>query len=451
MHRVNVQQKETAGVVDKVLTRGEKVFIEDTELKMFRKYKWYVIAMLWAACFLNYADRQGVFVLLPLLRTEFHVSTVQLAIVGSSFMWTYALFGGVAGWLGDCISRKRLILGGLFLWLLITAATTRVHTFWQLASLRALSGIAEAVYFPAAMSLISSYHGPETRSRAMSIHQSAVYAGTAGGGVFVSALGERFGWRISFAYLGGLGLCLFFVLLVFLREPNSAVSSVMKSSKERVLLREILVGTLAKPLVLRLIAAFIGANFVAMAFMVWLPSFLFTKFHMGLAMAGANATIYLQTASVIGVLCGGIIGDRVSHKGRGGRMRTQAFGTLLGAIFLVFIGWSATIRIVIIAMIGFGFCKGIYESNLWAALHDVVHEKMRATAVGVMNALGYISGSFAPLSIAAGSRRYGMGFCLSATSLVYLSVAALLLWNARACSQNIHAFRLRSFEDTMRT
>jgi MFS family permease len=401
--------------------------------------------MLWFVCFLNYADRQGVFALLPLLRSEFHLSNIQLALLGSSFMWTYALFGPVAGWLGDCISRKWLILGGLCLWLSVTVATIRVWEYWQLTSLRALDGIAEAVYFPAAMSLISSYHGPETRSRAMSIHQSAVYAGTIGGGVLASLFGEHFGWRVNFIYFGGLGLTLFLVLLAFLKEPQAITASDIQPEpikQNHVSLRDILVEIFAKPVVLRLVVAFIGANFVAMGFMVWLPSFLFSKFHMSLAIAGANATIYLQTASVLGVLFGGVLGDRITRKDRGGRMRIQAFGALLGAVFLFFIGWTATVQMVILAMIGFGFCKGIYESSLWASLHDVVQPKLRATAVGVMNALGYIGGSIAPLAIATGSHSFGMGRCLSATSLVYIGVAAILLWNARLYSRTVLPLRL---------
>jgi MFS family permease len=171
---------------------------------MQKNYKWCVIAMLWFVCFLNYTDRQVVFVLFPLLRVQFHLSDIQLALLGSSFMWMYAIFGPVAGWLGDRLSRRGLILGGLFLWLGVTTATILSRSYWQLAVLRALGGISEALYFPAVMSPISDYHGPETRFRAMSLHQSAVYAGTVGGGVLASMVAERFGWRSNFILFGSM-------------------------------------------------------------------------------------------------------------------------------------------------------------------------------------------------------------------------------------------------------
>jgi MFS family permease len=406
---------------------------------MQKNYKWYVIAMLWFVCFLNYADRQAIFVLFPLLRVQFHLSDMQLALLGSSFMWMYAVTGPIAGWLGDRFSRRGLILSGLIFWLCVTAATVLSRSYWQLTVLRAFSGIAEALYFPAAMSLISGYHGPDTRSRAMSIHQSAVYAGTVGGGVLSAVIAERFGWRSNFILLGSIGMTLLFVLLAFLKEPPRGYWTTQESAGTHqpvhLPLRAILSDIFGSPLVVRLILVFIGANFVAMIFLVWLPSFLYGKFHMSLSMSGVSATVYLQAASIVGVLCGGILADKMAHSGRGGRMKVQALGLIAGAPFLFLTGWTLSIPILIFAMIGFGYFKGIYDSNIWASLHDVVRPECRASAVGIMNSLGWLGGGIAPLAIAAASKHFGMGVCLSATSMVYILVAGVLLWNARAANR----------------
>jgi len=399
---------------------------------MFIQPKWRVVALLWTVCWLNYADRQAIFALFPLLRGEFGVDSVRLALLGTSFMWVYALSGPLAGWAGDRFSRRGLILCGLVLWLLTTVATLLSRSFWQMVVLRAFSGLAEAVYFPAAMSLIASYHGPETRSRAMSLHQSAVYAGTIGGGVLAALVGERFGWRSSFFLFGAAGLAIFVLLLFLLKEPERSQSADgQKTMPATALLKLTLRETLMEPLANRLVLAFMGANFVAMIFLVWLPSFLFSKFHMSLTMAGVSATVYLQLAAVVGVLLGGVMADRWAAHRRGGRMRTQALGLALGTPFLFLTGWSPAITLLIVGMIGLGFCKGIYESNIWAALYDVVRPECRATAVGLMNALGWLGGGLAPLAIAAASQHFSMSLCLSATSCVYALAAGLLWWNGR--------------------
>lgn len=393
--------------------------------------------MLWTVCWLNYADRQAIFALFPLLRTEFGVDSVRLALLGSSFMWVYALSGPVAGWAGDRLSRRGLILTGLGVWLLVTVATILSRSFWQMVFLRAFSGLAEAVYFPAAMSLIASWHGPETRSRAMSVHQSAVYAGTIGGGVLAAFIGERLGWRSSFFVFGSAGMAILVLLLCFLKEPERMMAADKKNALPATqLLRLTLRETLVEPLAHRLVLVFIGANFVAMIFLVWLPSFLYAKFHMSLSMAGVSATVYLQLASVAGVLTGGALADRWARWTRAGRMRTQALGLLAGTPFLFLTGWSPSVALLVAGMIGLGFCKGLYESNLWASLYDVVRPECRATAVGLMNSLGWLGGGLAPLAIAAASQHFSMSLCLSATSSVYALAACLLWWNGRQIARS---------------
>ena len=141
-------------------------------------YKWLMVAMLWSVCFLNYADRQVIFTVFPLLGTEFHLSNTSLSVLSASFMCTYALFGPLAGLICDRMPRRTLILGALVFWSLTAAATALVRNYAQLVTCVALGGLGEAFYFPAAMSMIADYHAADTRSRAMSLHQSSVYIGS---------------------------------------------------------------------------------------------------------------------------------------------------------------------------------------------------------------------------------------------------------------------------------
>src|SRR5215216_6625979 len=178
-------------------------------------YKWCVVAMLWFVCFFNYADRQAIFSVFPLLKSEMGLSDVQLGIVGSSFMWVYAGVGPLAGLVGDRLRRKTLIIGGLVFWSLITIATALSTNYTHLVIFRALEGFGEAFYFPASMSMLSDYHAADTRSRAMAFHQSSVYAGTVAGW-----MGQLYGWRSSFYLFGSAGILYGVFLLLLLREPS---------------------------------------------------------------------------------------------------------------------------------------------------------------------------------------------------------------------------------------
>ena len=264
-------------------------------------YRWLVVAMLWCVCLFNYADRQAIYSVFPLLKSEMGLSDIQLGIVGGSFMWVYAAALPFAGIIGDTFSRKTLILGGLIFWSLITLATALSRNFWALVIFRGLEGLGEAFYFPASMSLISDYHSPRTRSRAMSFHQSSVYVGTIAGGTAAGFLAQRYGWRSGFYMFGTLGILLGFVLLFTLKEPQRGQSEQIEVPPEKEPIFKAIFSILSTPMVLILILVFTGANFVAAIFLTWMPSYLNRTFSMSLSMAGLNATFWLQIASILGV------------------------------------------------------------------------------------------------------------------------------------------------------
>ncbi|MDQ6706497.1 MAG: MFS transporter, partial [Acidobacteriota bacterium] len=96
------------------------------------RYKWFVVGLLWFVCLFNYADRQAIFSVFPLLKKELGLSDVQLGYIASSFMWMYAISAPLAGWMGDRFRRKTVILAGLIFWSCITIATALSTSYGQL-------------------------------------------------------------------------------------------------------------------------------------------------------------------------------------------------------------------------------------------------------------------------------------------------------------------------------
>ncbi len=352
---------------------------------MKSNYKWWVVALLWFVCFFNYADRQAIFSVFEPIKGEMGLSDAQLGIVGASFMWVYAAAAPLAGLIGDRFKRKTLILGGLIFWSLITVATAFSKNYTHLVICRALEGFGEAFYFPASMALLSDYHGHDTRSRAMAIHQSSVYAGTIAGGSVAGIMADHYGWRSSFYLFGWFGVLLGIILLFLLKEPRrgqSEAAEVEANAHAALDLRQpnvlaSIAEILKTPMVRILILVFVGANFVAMIFLTWMPTYLKRTFQMSLSMSGVSATIYLQIASVLGVITGGILADRLRRKHAGGRMMAQSLGLFAGVPFIFLTGWTLSIPVLVLAMIGFGYFKGMYDANIRASLHDVVKDDSR--------------------------------------------------------------------------
>ncbi len=371
----------------------------------------------------------------PLIKQQLGLTDVQLGIVGAAFMWMYALFGPLAGWLCDRLPRKILVLGGLIAWSLVTALTAVCHTYGQLVLCRALSGLGEAVYLPASMSLIGDYHwSSHTFSRHVSSPVKRVCGHDRGRSDFRSRRPvlwlamELHPLRIlrDFVRRGGRKV----PHGTLARAARRRCSSLPASHGGGNLFHE-LKALLASPIVRLLILAFVGANFVAVVFLTWMPSFLYGKFHMSLSMAGLNGTMYLQLSSVVGVLCGGLLADYLARRFAGGRMLTQALGLFLGIPFLFFTGWAASVPAVVLGMIGFGYCKGLYDANIFASLYDVVAVRQRGIAAGMLNSLGWLGGGFAPIAIALAANKYGMGPSISGTALVYCISGLLMLLAAQ--------------------
>jgi MFS family permease len=403
-------------------------------------YRWAVVAMLWFVCVFNYADRQAIFSVFPVLKSEMGLSDVQLSVVGSSFMWVYALCGPFAGALTDRFRRKTLIIGGLVFWSAVTVATALSQDYWHLVILRALQGLGEAFFFPAAMSLISDYHGRETRSKAMAINQSGVYAGTIAGGALAGLLAQVYGWRSSFYVFGALGMGLGLALWTMLREPARGQSDEGGAAGHGSIdfgegLLNTLKRTFAHRMSLVLMSVFIGANFVAVIFLTWMPSLLVRKFHMSLSMAGLNGTAYIQIASVCGVMTGGWLADRFARRSLSGRMKTQLIGLMAGVPFIFLTGWTLSAPVLVLAMAGFGYAKGLYDANIWASLYDVVEPERRGTALGVMNSMAWLGGSAGPVAVAYAAQSFGMGLAISMSSMVYGLMALLMMWGIRKYMQ----------------
>ncbi len=404
------------------------------------RYGWWVVFMLWVVCFLNYSDRQAIFSVFPKLETEFGFDKVQLGLIGSAFMWVYALAAPLAGFAGDRCRRKHLILGGCLFWSFVTMLTGLCGRLWQFVSVRALEGLGESFYFPASTSLMSDYHGTTTRSRALAIHNSGVYLGTIAGGWLGAWFAVHTGWRTGFYVFGGAGILLALTLYRFLREPvrgqaeNRPAASSAEPAPAPLALREIGPAILRNPTALLLLAAFLGANFVAAIFLTWTPTFLFEKFHFQLTAAGLSGSVFIHLASALSIPFGGWLADRWARRRAGGRMLVQALGLLAGSVFVFLVGATQDVKTLLMVMSLFGVCKGLYDSNIFAAIFDVVEPRARGTAAGIMNTVGWGGGALGPLAVGwfsehgrAASQMENMSEAISFCSVIYVAGALLLL------------------------
>ncbi len=412
------------------------------------RYKWLVVAYLWVICFLNYADRSSIFALFPMLRQEFSLSGAQLGLIGSVFLWVYSLSSPLAGLLGDRFKRKDVVLASLGIWSAITAVTGLVRSVPQLLFCRGLMGISEAAYFPAALALLSDHHGRETRSTAISIHQSGLYIGYLGGGALGGVLAGRLGWRFPFYVFGVLGIVALLFFGKMLQEParGTAEDVAPVQSTARPVKRPIkkMLGDLtACPTAIALAIVHFGVLSVAWIIFAWAPFYVHEKFQLSLAMAAVQSTTALQIPSVLGIVTGGLLADRLMRRGIHGRMTTLILGLALGAPFLALLGWGSRAYLALAGLAGFGFFKGFFDGNGPPAIYDVVHPASRSSVYGIFNSISGVSSGFGVLLVGALKDSIGLGNLLASLAVIYLGSAATL-WLAARRYLNLDVGKLRA-------
>ncbi len=394
-----------------------------------------LVAFMWGAYFLNYCDRQAVFAMFPALKTDLLITDTQLGLTGSIFLWVYGIGCPIAGQIADRVSKRWLVVGSLAIWSLVTVATGFATSVFMLLALRAAMGISESLYMPAAIALTANAHAPEKRSRAIAALTTAQIVGTVGGAWFGGWMAQRGQWREAFFALGAVGLLYAIPYFLFLRGVKEDAQVETKKSGSG-----LAIGSLLRvPTYLVLCVAFPIFVFGLWLLYGWLPSFLHDKFSLNLADAAFTATAYLQGATLIGMLGGGFLADRLYQETRAARMWLLAASLLLCAPCLHALGSSETLAATRLAAIGFGLFSGLLMGNIFPAAFEVVPADTRASAVGFLNFCGALVSGFAPLLGGMWKRTIGIESLLSTTAAAYLVGAALVIAGIRFLFPNDYA------------
>lgn len=388
-------------------------------------YKWELLVILWVAYFLNQGDRQIYSAVLPLIKADLKLSDVELGLVATTFTLLYGAFVPLAGCLGDFVPKKWILCLSLLTFSIGTLLTGFSGGLLMLILFRSVAtGVGEAFYYPAANALIGQYHR-DTRAQAMAVHQTSLYVGIVASSWIAGWVGELHGWRTTFYTFGSFGVLLAAVVALRLRNEHRD-AEVAGPAREEVKLREVLRTILRTPTIYFLSVAFGGMVFAGVGWITWMPTFLYEKFHLPLKDAALYAMLYHHIFAFLGVMVGGRVSDRLAIRRRTIRMEIEILGLLLGAPFIWLMGASSNLTVVYVALAGFGFFRGLYDSNLFAALFDVIPTRYRSSATGLMLSCAFTVGATSPMLLGYVKQHVNLGVGLSSLAFVYLFSAAVI-------------------------
>lgn len=368
-------------------------------MKNKKFYPWLVVALLWVVALLNYMDRQ----MLSTMQGAMKLDIVELqkaeafGALMAVFLWIYGIVSPFAGVVADRVSRKKLVVGSLFVWSAVTYLMGYASDFTQLYWLRALMGVSEALYIPSALSLIADWHEGKSRSLAIGIHMTGLYVGQAVGG-FGATIAATFSWHSTFYWFGIIGIAYSVVLALLLHDKPKAAAAVAASPNPATLMKKeslwrglsVVLSTWAFWVILIYFAV---PSLPGWATKNWLPTLFADSLGLDMAQAGPMSTITIAASSFVGVLLGGVLSDKWVLRNIRGRIYTSAIGLGMTIPALILLGFGHSVVEVVGAGMLFGIGFGMFDANNMPILCQIISAKYRATAYGVMNMVGVFAGA----------------------------------------------------------
>jgi MFS transporter, Spinster family, sphingosine-1-phosphate transporter len=375
-----------------------------------------LLAVLALINFVNFADRQVLNPLVPLLRQHFGVTDTQLGSLQWVLLLVLAFASIPSGFLADRFNEPKIISVGVLFWSVAAIASGLAPTFAFLFVARGLVGIGEAAYAPAAQSLISDSFSKDNRALAQSIFATGMLLGGVSGLALGGIMGERHGWQHAFFIVGIIGVIPGLTALKLQQPPRRPRSEVVPMME-----------LLRVPAFLAMIAAGICITFSSVSFVTWGIDYAKNYKDFSTREASLSLAIIALLTSVLGAVAAGFFADRVQKKLSYGRVLVIALAFLAAAPFLLVAIQADEKWLVLAGFFGSMFFMSWYHGPTTAVIHDLTPQRAHATAIGIYMSATLALGGFGPLLIGKISDMSDLQIGLQAATAVMVFGALLLL------------------------
>jgi MFS transporter, Spinster family, sphingosine-1-phosphate transporter len=379
-------------------------------------YQIRLLAVLALINFVNFAARQVFIPLIPLLRDHLHVTDAQLGSLQTFLLIVLAAGSIPFGFLADRFSRKAIIAIGILFWSVATFAGGLVSTFLFFLVARAMVGLGEAAYAPAAQSMISGAFPQERRAMAQAIFATGMLLGGAAGQALGGIIGPRYGWQEALFVVGFAGILPGLALFGIEEPPRGPRCEVVPIRR-----------LLLVPAFVAMIAAGICITFASVSLLTWGIDFAVNYKDFSLREASVSLALIALLSLVFGVLTGGWIADQLQKRLAYGRIIAVAAAFLLAAPFLLLAIQSEEKQVVLMGLFVAGFFMSWYHGPVTAVLHDMMPRRAHATSVGVYMFATQLVGGLGPQVVGKISDLHDLQLGLQIAVAVLVCGALLML------------------------
>jgi MFS family permease len=379
----------------------------DTPAKATVATTWWPLAILVAINVLNFYDRQVAGAVVEPVRKEFLLSDTQIGLLNTLSLILYGLVGLPLGLMADRVSRKKLLAAGIVVWAAFTACARWVNSYSFLMVTRLGVGVGEATAAPTATSWIGDLFPAERRSKPLALFMLGVPVGGALSFFFTGPIALHYGWRAAMVVAAAPALLLV-PLLLMLREPARGAS-------EKRTFAQAGAGSIMQVLRvptfwwIALSGAFVNFNLYSIG--LFFPAFFGRIHHMNVASAGIMTGIVYAVGGILGGSLAGILGDRIVHRSRSGRMKIAAAAALISvplSYFGIHQGYGQLALALPLLTLSYGLLN-MYYGLVYASIHDIVAPALRGTSMSIYFLVMYLIGaSWGTLIIGKMSDRFAL-------------------------------------------
>jgi ACS family glucarate transporter-like MFS transporter len=375
------------------------------------KMRWCVAAMMWAAIAINYIDRTVLSAAAPKIQAEYGLGPMEMGVVLSAFFWSYALLQLPAGYLADRFGQKKTLGLAVLWWSLATAVTGIATGFKSLIGLRIALGVGEAAAYPSNAGIAAKWFPRGERATVAGIFDSGSKFGGAIALPMIVWLMSLYGWKQTFAIVGGLGVVWAVVWWWMFRETPAQHPGVNQAELAHIRGGQAQSAAEDSTMPMKWYELFRHRNIWAMCigffminynsyfFITWLPTYLVKERHMGLLQMGFMASLPLVVSMFVEVLAGWL-SDKVYKSGKFSITAIRKTFLVVGLVMASSIGFAAFAESAMMAVILLCVAKSgttVAASQVWALPGDVAPRNMTSMVAGVQNSISNLGGVIGPI------------------------------------------------------
>jgi MFS family permease len=387
--------------------------------------KWRLVVLLFAGLALDYFSRLALFSTVPLWARDLHEKESSVGLLVAAFLLTYGCLSPIAGFIGDRVSRRKILVASVGISSIVTVASSAVVNGEQLIVLRVVLGIAQVAYIPVGQAFIADFHRSGTQGRASGLFLCGAYLGILLSGFPAAWIATNFGWRAMLQISGGLGIILAAAMFYFLPGENESYDQTREGYRKRVSMREV-GGLLRNRVVLILMCAFGLVSIANWVLFSFLPLFVYRRYGLSLERAAFDATVYVQLSAFALIPVCALLSDRIARGDSRRRFLFVGLFSLVGLPSLIAISNAKSGEILVCGLVGFGMVLASTDSGWLPMLCTTVGPSKRGTAYGLLNFSGTIAGGLCTFWLAEKVSIADLGGVMVCLGLAFGLVAGII-------------------------